>query len=57
MTDEERQKLCVDLRTFHDPLISKDWITRKCAMAADEMERLTERIKQLEKTVEALGRM
>lgn len=66
MTDEERQKLILQrldqlgtivmqLGTigFYDPDIVCKWIFD----GHDEIERLTKRIEQLEKAVEALGRM
>ena len=41
MTDEERQKLCADLYgIFRDEICVDDYISERCRMAADELERL-----------------
>jgi hypothetical protein len=80
MTDEERQKLCAELRLHMEyygmefckeaadeiERLAKELLIEKGAleicqgelnMAFDKIEQLTERVRQLEKTVEASGRM
>jgi len=50
MTDEERQKLCEELRTYDDDL--DPWAI--CAEAADEIERLAKELAEARAKIDEL---